>query len=950
MEFRILGPLEIHTAAGQVLITRRRERGLLAVLLLELGRTVPVDRLVELLWDGEPPRAADAALRSHVSRLRTMLPTVRIDRQETGYALRTDPDSVDAHLFRRLAGAARAISDPDARSAALARALGLWRGPALDGLVDGRFRLCDGLEQLRLDVLDQRIEADLEAGRHREVISELRDLVVAWPARESFAAHLMLALDRSGSRVEALDVYRERREMLAEEFGVEPGRQLRERHAQILREDPAAPRSYLPHDVADFTGREAELAGLLGVTSAVVAISAIDGMAGVGKTALALHVAHRLKPRYPDGSLFVDLHAHTAGRTPMDPASALAVLLRALDVPAERIPEPLDERAALWRAELSRRRVLVLLDNAASAEQVRLLIPGTPGSLVLVTSRRRLQALAGATVFSVDVLAPAEAVALFCRVLGRDVPADEIVELCGYLPLAIRIAAARLRHRPQWTPARLAERLRAQRLGCLAVGDQGIAAAFRLSYCQLDSEQQRMFRLLGVHPGADVDVYAAAALAQLPADKAELLLEDLLDAHLLLQHSPGRYRFHDLIRDYARAEDSGEERGEAVRRLLDYYLCQADKVAGLLAPGREILGMEPVYDEVDGPEFADQGEAVAWCEREMGNLGAVVELGAAQGYDGHVWATMRSLAAFFLAGGRTEHGVGLHELAVAATRNLGDVQAELFTLVNLSTLHWLHDCYADALAVADQALVIARGLGDLGREALCLTRRGILTQSLGRYAEALHDLGQALAVARAAGNRREEAIALWLSTAALVATGEFERALGEAELALANLRAVSERHLESGVLVEAGVACGRLRRYADALGHFAQAEAIAIEVGDLTVRATVHMQRADVFRASGRLGDALAEIERSFEIFGQLAQPSLHSAAHNIFGAVRRDRGELDSAREHHQRALSIATGIGHRLNEARALDGLARAGAGAELSLRAKELYGELGVPSINW
>ncbi|MFC7615136.1 ATP-binding protein [Actinokineospora soli] len=486
---------------------------------------------------------------------------------------------MDLHRFRALVAAARARSSAEETALGLYGALALWRGDPLAGVAGSAVvdRVRAGLAQERLAVTEEWAERELELGRHREILGELTALCAEHPFQEKLVGLLVLTLHRCGRQAEALQRYEECRRLLADSLGVDPGDELRAAHERILRADadaarpapePTRPRrrpSTLPFDIPDFAGRAAEVDRLLGTTTARGAVVTIDGMAGVGKSATAVRVAHRLAERYPDAQVFVDLHGFTPSREPVPPAAALDTLLRSVGVPAGEIPAELDHRVAAWRAEMAGRRAVVVLDNAIDAAQVRPLIPGAPGCVVIVTSRKRLPTLEGAVALSLDVLPADDARALVEGVVGpapgERAALDELAELCGRLPLALRIVAARLRHRPQWTVADLVDRLRSeqQRLEELRVDDHDLAAAFALSYRHLDTDQQRVFRLLGVHQGADIDAHAAAALTGLPLRRAADLLDELVDHHLLEQRTRGRFGFHDLLREHAHTLLSDED-------------------------------------------------------------------------------------------------------------------------------------------------------------------------------------------------------------------------------------------------------------------------------------------------------------------------------------------------------------------------------------------------------
>uniref|UniRef100_A0AAU2K0J4 Tetratricopeptide repeat protein n=1 Tax=Streptomyces sp. NBC_00049 TaxID=2903617 RepID=A0AAU2K0J4_9ACTN len=1010
MEFRLLGAVEVLNGdTGEALaVPRKRERLLLAVLLLEVGRSVSDERLTDLLWDGEPPPGAPGALRSHVSRLRALLPPeiASLDRQGEGYLLRTEPQRVDAHRFQTLVRQAGSTPDAADRSDLLGSALRLWRGPALADAASGlaRARLCAGLEELRLQALDQRIAADLALGRHRDLVAELTDLVAEHPVQESLAAHLMLALHLCGRQADALRVFETARRAVADELGLDPGPELRAMHAHVLRPDPgleaaipsAAPSAApvqseaapaeeatraadrprassgpctLPYDVPDFTGRAAEFARLLSCVAdeapAALVVSTVDGMAGVGKTTLAVHAAHHLAARFPDGQLFLDLHAHTAGRGPLEPEVALAGLLRTIGVPPERIPHSPDDRAAVWRDELRDRRVLLVLDNAATAEQVRLLLPGTAGSLVLVTSRRRLADLPGAATLSLDVLPEAEAVALFARVAGPgrtdDLPAEvaEVVSLCGHLPLAIRLAAARLRHRPLWTVADLARRLRrSERLAELAVGDQRVAAAFALSYDQLDTAQQRMFRLLGVCPGSDVDAFTAAALAGIPLAEAERLLESLLDVHLLIQRLPGRYAFHDLVRDYAHnladADGDGDSAREAVHRLLDYHLHTVALAREAFAPGRLDTKPTLAHPPYDVPELSGVRAAIDWCCAERANLLSSVRIAAAHGLPAHAWQITHNLADYLRVGGHHDDSIAAHTAAIDAARRAGDRGAESLTLLNLGVAHWGADQPGAALDCGERALALVRELGDRHREMVTLTRVALFRQRLGDHPAALADVQQALVAVQELDSPREEGVALWLLGHIRYMLGDFAGAIEALAGSLAIARRIGDHFRVPIDLIGIGAAEGKLGRHDEGHRHLQEALVAARQLSDPAIEAKALVELAELDRTRGRTDDALASLGQAFDLLRAVTQPESSSLAHVVAGAVHLDRGEPALALDHQSKALELAAAIDHRCNQAFALDGIGRAlaalGRADEAAAhwrRALDLFTRMGLPA---
>ena len=547
MRFSILGPLQIRAGNNtNVTVAAARERILLAMLLLHENQLVPVRLLISALWDVDPPSTARAQVHSCVSRLRRLLRQVGVDEdlivtEPAGYRIKVPPGDLDAALFAtRLEQGRLAVANGDLEGGrdGLRSALALWHGrPLADVDSDAVRTAAAHLDEQWNAGFEQCVELELRMGLAESVLAELTDLVERTPHNERLRGLLMTALARAGRRADALAVYRRGRAVLSDELGIEPGPELEALHRQILAGDVALvlaeparlaerrPARALPRDAADFAGRAdvvEELTGtVLGTGDHVPAILAIDGMAGMGKTALAVRVAHRVAARYPDGHLFLDLHGHSE-RAPVSTTAALGQLLRQLGVAPERVPEGLDDRIVLWRNELADARVLIVLDNALDAAQVQPLLPGASTSCTLITSRRRLAGLDGAYPESLPVLPEGEAVALLARIAGERVVAEpgaaaEVVRRCGGLPLALRLAGARLAHRPRWRVADLARRMGASVLPELAAENRTVVGAFVLSFGQLPERAQHVFRLLGLYPGSSFDALAVAALADLPA-------------------------------------------------------------------------------------------------------------------------------------------------------------------------------------------------------------------------------------------------------------------------------------------------------------------------------------------------------------------------------------------------------------------------------------------------
>lgn len=711
IRYGVLGSFSAWRDDSEIDLGPAKQQAVLAALLLEMNRPVTVNAIIDGVWGEHPPGDARNGVQTYVSRLRRALAPRLVYNvsetalvwAETGYVLHGDPSLADYVAFDRHIAAAeqcRRGSNLAAAAAHTDAALALWRGEPFSGLagpiVEGERRR---LQERYLAALEHRARIKLARGHHAEAVAELAPLVNSYPLQERFRTLLMLGLYHCGRQAEALMVFQDAQRRLAEEIGIEPGRELRELHRRILRDELEPPldatsngrseSSYhvvdftarnqelpapganmpaegaptigaiggmavavktefrpevlpspnqLPGDIADFTGRTDEISRLLtdippSGARPTVLIEAIDGMAGVGKTTVAIHAAHQLSSSYPDAQLYIDLHGHAAEGAPIAPMVALDRLLHAVGVPRELIPPELDARATLWRTEMASRSALLVLDNVADADQVRPLLPGTPSCLVLITSRRRLVDLDVTKTLSLDVLPSEDATALFTtivnddRVLAEPEAVAETVQLCGYLPLAIRIAAGRLRARPVWSIGRLAERLRhpSHRLEHLSAGSRSVAAALTASFQDLPIDQQRVFRLLGLHPGRDFDTYAAAALADIEVAAAEQILEALVDVHLLEQVVSERYRFHNLVRDYSASliQPADIDCNAALTRLFDYYRYAAWLVGTKILPGHptrivDLHGPIPL-----APILASHQECVAWLRSERLNLLAI---------------------------------------------------------------------------------------------------------------------------------------------------------------------------------------------------------------------------------------------------------------------------------------------------------------------------------------
>ncbi|NKE57827.1 tetratricopeptide repeat protein [Lentzea sp. PSKA42] len=719
----VLGPLQLRVGGRSVEVRGTKTATLLGLLALQPNSAVPREEIVDVLWDGRPPASQAQLVGVHTGRLRRLVGPLLQAVRGGGYRLAVDAAQLDLLRFNDIAD-----------RFGYAEALDCWRGPVLGG----RLRQ----HPAAVALADRRVALALsyaDIGPPADVIAMLRPLLADEPMHEGLHARMVLALAASGQQVSALQHFERVRSMLVRELGVEPGEELRAAQLKVLRgQTVVGERNCLPRDLPDFTGRDDELRALLDDPCPV---TVIDGMAGIGKTALAVHLAHALAGRYPGGTLFLDLGA---GHDPLSACDALESLLRQLGVEGERIPVRTDDCAALWRALTADRRVLVVLDNVSGAAQVRPLLPS--GGRAILTSRTRLSSLEGVRQLSLDVLPDPDAATLFARMLGRPVAAAEVLRLCGFLPLAVRIAAAKLRAHPSWTVAYLADRLRDEhlRLGELRVGDRAVDAAFSLSYQQLTEPQRRLFRLLGDCPALEFDVDAAGALVE----NAEQLLHDLLDAHLLLEPTPGRFRFHDLLRQHARSMAVCDEpdRASAQLRLIDHYLHRAAGAADALEPTRRR------WDTGGTSPFAGPAEAMAWLVVEHENLVAVVAAASSRGLWTPCWQLAQCLWRFFFLRGHLRDWVLTHRLALAAARRCGDLRAEAETRKNLGLAHWRRASFAEALDHHYQALLLDEREADVWGRAKTHNHLGFIHARMGHHDQAVHHQQSAVALYQDAGD------------------------------------------------------------------------------------------------------------------------------------------------------------------------------------------------------
>jgi DNA-binding SARP family transcriptional activator len=996
MRFGILGPLLVDDDEGLVGVPGGRQRVLLAALLVHAGHAISAETLAEVVWDGSPPPGAIDTLRTHVMRLRRVLgPRAggRLVTRYAGYLVEADEDEVDLLRFGRLcrdgSAAVRAGSWLQA-SRILTEALGLWRGPALADVPSQLLQRDEvpRLEQLRLQALEWRIDADLHLGRHADLIGELHSLAAAHPLQERFGAQLLLALYRGGRQAEALGAYQRIRQVLIQELGTEPGSELRELHQQILTADPALAvpeaaafavgamsliRRQLPGPVPQFTGREKELAALTRLVeqaadaAPAVVISAIGGTAGVGKTALAVHWAHQTANQFPDGQLYVNLRGYDPGQ-PVSAADALAGFLRALGVPGQNIPAEAEERAARYRSLLAGKQALIVLDNAASVEQVRPLLPGTSGCAVVVTSRDSLAGLVardGAVRLDLDLLPLPDAVALLRQLIGSraDVePAavEDLATQCCQLPLALRVAAELAAARPAARLADLAAELadQQQRLDLLDAGGDprtAIRAVFSWSYQHLNPAAARAFLLAGLHPGPDLDAYAVAALTASTLGQARRAMDALARAHLVQPAADGRYCMHDLLRAYARelatAEKSVDEQHTALTRLFDYYRSAAAAAMDSLVPAEAHWRPRISSAAAVLPTMLREADAQAWLDHERANLVAIVAHCAGHDWPRHATDLAATLFRYVMTGSHVPEALTIHGHALRAARQLADPAAEADALNGLGGIAIMRGHFRDAAGHYQAALERRRQCGDRAGQARLLHGLGITEYHQHNHQSAADYYGQAIAVFEDAGDDVGAARSLADLATAEMEMNCYDQASEHLEVALQVLRdarfqhgeaqaleRIGELNLRRGQLTQAavffekalttyrlinspgGVAAGlanlgevRLRQgeYEQAIGYLQSALALQREAGYQHGETLTLRSLAEALRGAGQPAAARAELIMALRLAEETGNTYQQAIVHRDLAESHRFAGEDEQARHHWRRALDLYTQLG---------------------------------------
>ncbi|GAB3009497.1 AfsR/SARP family transcriptional regulator [Saccharothrix stipae] len=958
-EFGVLGSLVVRRDGRSVPVTAAKHRIVLATLLLDANRSVPASDLIRRVWGETPPDRAAQTLPVYVMRLRRTLGEPQlIHTTPTGYRIDLPPGALDLHRFATSAeeGAKLAAAeDLTAAAQAYERALECWHGPPLADVPSESLHETEvpNLAEQRLRVISELVDVKLRLGRSDEVIADLRRLTAQHPLRERFWSQLMVALYRVDRQADALDAYRQASTALARELGVDPSDSLRAVQHAILTGDPAlhqpaastwAPVSQLPAPVGNFVGRGAELTRVTGLLTRATATVVVCGPPGVGKTAFAISVGHAVRDRYPDGQLYVNLRGH-ASSPPLPTAAVLARFLRAMGVRADHIPVDTEELVRGYRARLRGRRVLITLDNAASVEQVLPLLPGDPGCSVVITSRNELRLRA--TTVRLDVLRGDEAWKLLARSLGPEAAVaqfdalGELARLCGYLPLALRIALGNLVGAPHVDVASYVEELRGgDRLAALAVDNDDTAAvrrAFDLSYAALTPQAARLFRLAGLLPGPDFSVFGAAALLDASQDVARELLEDLASAHLVQRVGVDRFALHDLLRDYAadRAEAAGEDLVAARGRLFDWYLRTSLEVGDVLYPE---LG-------ASGPPRMAPDAARAWLDAERPSVLAATEHCAAHGPLPMAWRLIDAVGGYFGSHGHHVEFVHAIDAALGAARTAGDHDAETLMLVWLAAEHrnlgnlrsaqrylrsarpvgrtvWLHAgldgvVHLELGELAPAFASFERLMALSGQEWAgphvrigALAGLGALRLMRGESVAAKSLLAEGLELARSAEGVNLEAACAALLGRCHTATGEYERAVELLRHALAGWYRTGARHAR-----------------AEAMAHLAAALCLG-----------------------GEHPEALRTAQRSLALVQELGgSPRIESEVHNALGLVLCHLGKPTRAVAAHLRALELATSSDYRYgiarshvhliramaNDGRRTEALRHARVGRDLALR---------------
>ncbi|SEF21303.1 DNA-binding transcriptional activator of the SARP family [Amycolatopsis pretoriensis] len=902
VRFHLLGPLTVTAGGRPVPLGGRKQRVLLAHLLLNANRTVAPGQLVDTIWPGEPPTSATANLQTYVWRLRRLLPEgAALRTQGPGYSLVVDPGDVDVHRFARLVADAARADVPETAVKLLAEAESLWRGDPLEDLPTAPAWDAElgRLVENRLAAVEERLALQVRLGRHDAAIAELTVLLAEHPYRERLWRQYLLALTGAGRRAEALQAYSTARERLVTDLGVEPGADLRAVQTAILADEPVAPPvppplRQLPADLPDFTGRTEyvrELTDALGPAPVV-----LTGAPGTGKTALAMHVAHRLAGRFPDGQLYVDLAGTGA---PRDPAEVLADFLHALGVTGNTVPAGLGQRAAVFRSRLAGRRVLLVLDDAATAAQVRPLLPGDAGCAVLVTTRGRLPELAGAKHVELPVFGEREALDLLAgvaggdRVVGEPAEAAAIVRCCGYLPLAIRVAGARLAGRQAWSLRTLHERLadESSRLNELRVGDLGVRASFELSLRQLPAPARTAFCRSAVLGAQDFPSWVLDAL--LDRADAHEVLDVLVDANLVAlvgrdSRDRPRYRLHDLLRCHAAELLSAQPiavRRDALARVLTVLLALAKSAAASLPPAFGAMTGPPV-----GPPVPPAGPAdpLGWFTAERKLLAAAVQLAADAGLDELAWQLTATAVPFYDLRGAYDDWRRSHLTALAAVEAAGNRLGAAVLHRGLGQVRLYHDEYADAVRDMEHSASLFAALGDVRGEALAVAGLGTVARVRDRPRDALEFYRKALAGLERAGDRRGVAQLRTSLGTTYALLGAFEEADSWLRQARDLAREIEDPHREAKVLTELGTLHRERGRLPESLTCLRSALGILEDLDDERCSAYALLGIGQTLLAAGERTQARGVCDRALRVFRETGNRQGETTGLELLEQVRR--------------------------------------------------------------
>jgi len=969
-DFRILGSLDVTVQHRQITVLSGRQRTLLASLLLRANEIVSVGELVEQLWGDAPPGSSRATVQTYVQRLRqTLRDPERVLTTPTGYQVVVRPGELDLARFRELVSRATATGDLFERAELLHEALAQWRGRPLADVPSESLRSRDvpHLEEERLEVLERYFDIELRLGRHDGLVRRLQEVTNEYPLRERFSAQLMLSLYRSGRQAEAFAVFQNVKHALAEQLGVDPGEHLRTLHQAILTNDPtlAAPQPAVPHaiqvtsapvhhraaprqlppDLRDFVGREElieQITGLLEPDAATgVPLVVISGPPGAGKTALAVRAAHELAAKFPDGQLYADLRGFsiTPALTPLQIVSRFVV---ALGVSGQHVPSDLDEVTTLYRTLLADRRMLVLLDNAAAPSQVRPLLPNTPGCAVLVTSRndlRGLTALQGSRPVNLDVLTPAQSYQVLARTVGVDRieaepdAAADITALCGHLPLALRIAAANLVASPASSVQNFAAELRqGNLLARLAIdGDDeaAVRCAFELSYTTLQGPAARLFRLLGLVPGPDFDVDAAAALGDMPVEEAARLLDQLTAANLVGRCASTRFQFHDLVRLYAtdrcHLDENTASITAATERLYRFYHARVDAAARLLYPVWITLLQPEQASSETRTWFANSSQALAWMDQEFLNITAAVTNAGAEGPVHLAWPMAEALRPYLVTQGRYRaEGLSACLVVLDAAVKAEDFRAAAAIHNTLGAVYNRHAEYPRAMRHYSEELRAHQAGGSPVGEARALIAVGNVYQAMGELDEAAKHIAEGLRLAEENGSRAVSCLG-WLNVSFVkMLRGKLDDAENAARQALSLCDDDGGRIAEGECRSILGELLLRRGRCTEAIEEFSKARYLYLSSSVSHYEADVLGLLALAHRELGEYSVARKHAESAVTIANQASAHDEEADALGILGSIYLRLGESARSLATFDHALALARRIGHVRAEIVSLHGVA--------------------------